>query len=69
MVFWRSAGAADGDILKARYCRDTLVQLLRRIASHESRTKPCVAATIVFGWGFFGWVVGGDDYLYESKCL
>ena len=30
------------------------------------RTKPGVA-TIVFGVSFFGWVTGGDDYLYESK--
>ena len=50
----------------ARYGRDTLVQLLRRIAiMSENQTRYGGDDRV---WNeFFDWHSGGDDYSYESK--
>ena len=54
-------------MLNARYCRrDTLVQLLRRIAIMSENQTMCSGDDRVWG-EFFDCVTGGDGYLYESK--
>ena len=54
------------EMLNARYCRATLVQLLRRIAIMSE--NPAMSSGDDRVWGeFFDWVTGGDDYSYESK--
>ena len=54
------------EMLKARYGRDTLVQLLRHIAiMSESQTR-CSGDDRVW-CEFLDWVTGGDDYVYKSK--
>ena len=69
VVFWRSAGDQLEqlmEMLKARYCRDTLVQLLRRIAiMSENQTRSSGDDRV---WCvFFDCVTRGDAYLYKSK--
>ena len=54
------------EMLNARYCRDTLVQLLRHIAIMSENQTRCSGDDRVQS-EFFDWVTGGDDYLYESK--
>ena len=53
-------------MLNAQCCRDTLVQLLRRIAIMSENQTMCSGDDRVWS-EFFDWVTGGDDYLYESK--
>ena len=54
------------EMSNARYGRDALVQLLRRIAIMSENQTRCRGDDRVWG-EFFGWVTGGDDYLYKSK--
>ena len=54
------------EMLTALHCRDTMVQLLRRIAIMRENQTMCSGDDRVWG-DFFDWVTGGDDYLYESK--
>ena len=54
------------EMLNARYCRNTLVQSLRRIAIMSENQTWCSSDDRVQS-EFFDWVTGGDDYLYESK--
>ena len=53
-------------MLSTRYCRDTLVQFLRRIAIMSEDRNMCNCEYRVDS-EFFDWVTGGDDYLYESE--
>ena len=54
------------DMLNAQYCRDTHVQLSRRIAIMSENQTRCSGDDRVQS-EFFGWVTGGDDSLYDSK--
>ena len=62
MVFWRPVVVLM-EMLNAQYCRDTLVQLLRRIAIMSENQTKCSGDDRVWG-EFFCWVTGGDDYSY-----
>ena len=53
------------EMLNARYGRDSLVQLLRRIAIMSENQARCSGDDRVWS-EFFDWVTGGDDYLYKS---
>ena len=65
----RYSGDQLGQLMKmlnAQYGRDTLVQLLRRIAIMSGNQTRCSGDDLVWS-EFFDWVTGGDDYSYESK--
>ena len=57
--------AADRDVENARYGRDTLIQLLRRMAIMSENQTRCSGDDRVWS-EFFAWVTGGDDSSYES---
>ena len=52
--------------MNARYCRDTLVQFLRHVASTSENQTRCSCDHRVWA-AFFDSVTGSDDYWYDSK--